>query len=60
MVGRNLTHQVSANVRFFLDKPLNNFMGSGGLGFGIDDFDGDNAFDPATGLPHCCLEARCG
>jgi gluconate 2-dehydrogenase alpha chain len=49
-VGKNLTHQVSANVRFFLDKPLNNFMGSGGLGFGIDDFDGDNAFDPASGL----------
>ncbi|HEY3826683.1 MAG TPA: GMC family oxidoreductase [Bryobacteraceae bacterium] len=49
-VGRNLTHQVSANTRFFLDKPLNNFMGSGGLGFGIDDFDGDNAFNPATGL----------
>jgi len=49
-VGRNLTHQVSANVRFFLDKPLNNFMGSGGLGFGIDDFDADKAFDPKTGL----------
>jgi gluconate 2-dehydrogenase alpha chain len=49
-VGRNLTHQVSANVRFFLDKPLNNFMGTGGLGFGIDDFDADNAFDPAKGL----------
>src|SRR6185312_11531294 len=49
-VGRNLTHQVSANTRFFLDKPLNNFMGSGGLGFGIDDFDADNAFDPAKSL----------
>jgi len=49
-VGRNLTHQVSANVRFFLDKALNNFMGSGGLGFGIDDFDGDNAFDASAGL----------
>ncbi|HWF10876.1 MAG TPA: GMC family oxidoreductase [Bryobacteraceae bacterium] len=49
-LGRNLTHQVSANVRFFLDKPLNNFMGSGGLGFGIDDFDADNAFDAAKGL----------
>src|SRR6185503_2593998 len=50
VVGRNLTHQVSANVRFFLDKPLNSFMGSGGLGFGIDDFDGDNVFNPTTGL----------
>jgi gluconate 2-dehydrogenase alpha chain len=49
-VGRNLTHQVSANVRFFLDKPLNNFMGSGGLGFAVDDIDGDNGFDPSKGL----------
>jgi gluconate 2-dehydrogenase alpha chain len=49
-VGKNLTHQVSANVRFFLDKHLNTFMGAGGLGFGIDDFDGANAFDPAAGL----------
>ena len=50
VVGRNLTHQVSANTRFFLNRNLNNFMGSGGLGYGIDDFDGDNAFDPATSL----------
>lgn len=49
-VGRNLTHQVSANVRFFLDKYLNTFMGAGGLGFAIDDFDGNRAFDAATGL----------
>jgi gluconate 2-dehydrogenase alpha chain len=49
-LGKNLTHQVSANVRFFLDKPLNNFMGTGGLGFGIDDFDGDSAFNPDAGL----------
>ena len=46
----NLTHQVSANVRFFLDQHLNNFMGAGGLGFGIDDFDGGNGFDAAAGL----------
>lgn len=49
-VGRNLTHQVSGNVRFFLDKYLNTFMGAGGLGFAIDDFDGHNGFDSATGL----------
>jgi gluconate 2-dehydrogenase alpha chain len=49
-LGRNLTHQVSANVRFFLDKPLNNFMGTGGLGFAVDDFDGDNGFDSSKGL----------
>jgi gluconate 2-dehydrogenase alpha chain len=49
-LGRNLTHQVNANVRFFIDKPLNMFMGAGGLGFGIDDFDGDRAFDEEAGL----------
>ncbi len=49
-VGRNLTHQVSANLRFYLDKHLNTFMGAGGLGFGIDDFDGDLAHDPDKGL----------
>ena len=49
-LGKNLTHQVSANIRLFLDKHLNNFMGAGGLGFGIDDFDGGNGFDAARGL----------
>jgi gluconate 2-dehydrogenase alpha chain len=49
-LGKNLTHQVSANIRFFLDKHLNNFMGAGGLGFGIDDFDGSNGFDAERGL----------
>ncbi|HEY4364417.1 MAG TPA: GMC family oxidoreductase [Bryobacteraceae bacterium] len=39
-LGRNLTHQVSQNTRVFLDKPLNAFMGAGGLGTGISDFDG--------------------
>lgn len=49
-VGRNLTHQVSANLRFYFDKYLNTFMGAGGLGFAIDDFDGANGFDPSAGL----------
>jgi gluconate 2-dehydrogenase alpha chain len=49
-LGKNLTHQVSANVRFFLDQHLNNFMGAGGLGFGLDDFDGANGFDAAAGM----------
>ena len=31
-LGRNLTHQVSQATRVFLDKPLNAFMGAGGLG----------------------------
>jgi gluconate 2-dehydrogenase alpha chain len=41
-VGRNLTHQIlfpAAEV--FFDKPLNRFMGSGGSGIRINDFDGD-------------------
>jgi gluconate 2-dehydrogenase alpha chain len=42
-VGRNLTHQ--AQIRspvLFFDRPLNRFMGSGGNGVAIRDFDGDN------------------
>jgi gluconate 2-dehydrogenase alpha chain len=44
-LGKNLTHQVSQNTRVFLDKPLNVFMGSGGLGVGISDFDGKEGLD---------------
>jgi gluconate 2-dehydrogenase alpha chain len=40
-LGKNLTHQVSHGVRLFFDKPLNNFMGAGGLGLGLADFEGD-------------------
>lgn len=40
-LGRNPTHNVMQNVEFFLDKPLNNFIGSGGLGMAIGDFAGD-------------------
>lgn len=41
-LGRNLTHQVGfpAVVAFF-DKPLNRFIGGGGVGTRIADFDGD-------------------
>jgi len=39
-LGRNLTHQVNQATRIFYDKPLNAFMGAGGLGIGISDFDG--------------------
>ena len=41
-LGRRLTHQVSfvaANV--FFDRPLNRFMGAGGSGIMISDFDAD-------------------
>ena len=44
-LGKNLTHQVSQNTRIFFDKPLNAFMGAGGLGIGISDFDGKEGLD---------------
>ena len=32
-LGRNLTHQVQGPTRVYFEKPLNLFMGAGGLGF---------------------------
>ena len=49
-VGKNLTHQVSQSTRVFLDKPLNAFMGAGGLGVGISDFDGKEGLDAHPGV----------
>ena len=49
-LGRNLTHQVSQATRVFLDKPLNAFMGAGGLGIGISDFDGKEGLDGSPGV----------
>jgi gluconate 2-dehydrogenase alpha chain len=40
-LGKNLTYNVFSNCDFFLDKPLNSFMGGGGLGMAIGDFAGD-------------------
>jgi len=40
-LGKNPTYAVSAGVDFFLDKPQNNFMGSGGLAMAIGEFSGD-------------------
>jgi gluconate 2-dehydrogenase alpha chain len=48
--GRNLTHQVSQSTRVFFDKPLNAFMGAGGLGIGISDFDGKEGLDGYAGV----------
>ena len=48
--GRNLTHQVSQSTRVFFDKPLNAFMGAGGLGIGISDFDGKEGLDHYPGV----------
>ena len=43
VVGRNLTHQVSAPAAtLFMEKPLNRFMGAAASGVCISDFDGDN------------------
>jgi gluconate 2-dehydrogenase alpha chain len=40
-LGKNLTHQVSFGVQVFLQTPMNKFMGAGGTGVRISDFDGD-------------------
>ena len=40
-LGKNLTHQVGQGVELFFDKPMNNFMGAGGLGMGLGDFEAD-------------------
>src|SRR6266852_3910915 len=40
-LGKNLTHQVAFGVQAFLPKPLNKFMGAGGTGVRIADFDAD-------------------
>lgn len=49
-LGRNLTHQVNQATRVFFDKPLNAFMGAGGLGIGISDFDGKEGVDGFPGV----------
>ncbi len=43
VVGRNYAYQTPSSVTlFFEDKNFNTFMGAGGLGMSIDDFNGDN------------------
>ena len=49
-LGRNLTHQVTQATRIFFDKPLNAFMGAGGLGIGISDFDGKEGLESHPGV----------
>src|SRR5258708_32299863 len=42
-VGRNYAYQTPSSVTlFFEDKNFNSFMGAGGLGLAIDEFNGDN------------------
>lgn len=40
-LGKNLTHQVNQDLELYFDKPLNAFMGSGGVGIAVGDFAGD-------------------
>jgi gluconate 2-dehydrogenase alpha chain len=40
-LGKNLTHQLQFGVNVFMDKPLNRFMGAGGTGIRMADFDAD-------------------
>lgn len=43
VVGRNYAYQVVSRVNLnFEDKIFNQFMGAGGMGISIDDFNGDN------------------
>ena len=47
VVGRNYAYVAKGNVKlFFEDRIFNRFMGGGGLGVAIDEFNGDN-FDHA-------------
>ena len=41
---------MSQATRIFVDKPLNAFMGAGGLGTGISDFDGKEGVDAYPGV----------
>ncbi|HEU5094486.1 MAG TPA: GMC family oxidoreductase [Reyranella sp.] len=43
VVGRNYAYQIVSSVDvFFDDKIINPFVGAGGLGVGIDEYNGDN------------------
>jgi gluconate 2-dehydrogenase alpha chain len=43
VVGRNYAYQTPSSVTcFFEDKNFNSFMGAGGMGLAIDEFNGDN------------------
>ena len=51
-LGKNLTHTVAESVQLYFDKPLNLFMGSGGLGYAIQEgiFAGDSPSVVSAGL----------
>jgi gluconate 2-dehydrogenase alpha chain len=47
-LGKNLTHQVCTGLQLFFDRPLNAFMGAGGLGMAIGDFEGVENLAPGV------------
>jgi len=47
-LGKNLTHQVCIGTQMFFNEPLNGFMGAGGMGMAIGDFEGDEGLDPGV------------
>ena len=51
-LGRNLTHQVTSGARsaVVFREPLNSFMTSGAVGYGIADLDGDERIHESSGL----------
>ncbi len=50
-LGKNLTHQVNQQIELFFDKPLNLFMGTGGLGYAVGEFAGDPVgLEPSSGI----------
>ncbi|HLK65625.1 MAG TPA: GMC family oxidoreductase [Bryobacteraceae bacterium] len=59
-LGRNLTHQVSAATPIFFDRPLNSFMGAGGLGATLADFDGDHGLESFDVLRGCHIRIASG
>jgi gluconate 2-dehydrogenase alpha chain len=44
-LGRNLTHQVSQFTPIFLDRQVYGYMGAGGLGATVADFDGERGLE---------------
>ena len=48
-VGKNVTYQGGSSTSVFFDRPLNGFMGAGGLGIAFADMDGDRV-PPNSGL----------
>jgi gluconate 2-dehydrogenase alpha chain len=49
-LGKNLTHQIGIGTQIFVDRHINGFMGAGGLGMTLGDFDGDHNLDPDAGI----------